>query len=295
MIRDFPTAIRMVLVDRQAANRSARTIDFYANELRRFFTWVEAGGSAIGIAEITPHTIRAYLVSMEARGLSAASRDAAYRALGPFFKFCVEEGLLESSPMTRVSRPTVDEVSKPIFTQEEIKRILAACDTPRDTAIVACLLDTGVRASELLRWKVEDIDLAEGTITILGKNRRERTVFLGSRAKRYLIKWLVAADVEFGHIWIYQGSKDEYTGKVLTTSGLNQVLRRIGSKASVSQCNPHKFRRTFAVQCLRDGMDIFTLQRLMGHRSLDMLKRYLTLVNDDLAKAHRKHSPLDKL
>ena len=77
--------------------------------------------------------------------------------------------------------------------------------------------------------------------------------------------------------------------------GLQTVLVRLGKRAGVKPCAPHRFRRTFALWCLRDGMDLHSLRLLMGHASLDILQRYLALAGEDVERAHRAHSPADIL
>jgi site-specific recombinase XerD len=81
----------------------------------------------------------------------------------------------------------------------------------------------------------------------------------------------------------------------LTTSGIQSVLRRLGQKAGVMPCSPHRFRRTFALWMLRDGCDLHTLRLMMGHSTLAVLQRYLALAGEDIERAHKLHSPADRL
>jgi len=81
----------------------------------------------------------------------------------------------------------------------------------------------------------------------------------------------------------------------LTLSGLQTALRRLGARAGVVPSGPHRFRRTFALWCLRDGMDLHSLRLLMGHSDLTVLQRYLALAGEDVERAHAAHSPADRL
>ncbi len=83
------------------------------------------------------------------------------------------------------------------------------------------------------------------------------------------------------------------TGARYTVDGVQSMLARLGERAGVAHCHPHTFRRTFALWSLRAGMNIYALQRLMGHTDLTMLRRYLALVETDLAQAHREHGAVD--
>ena len=94
--------------------------------------------------------------------------------------------------------------------------------------------------------------------------------------------------------WLAYNLKRQEKGE-LTFYGLAPVLKRLGCKAGVLPCGPHRFRRTFALWCLRDGMDLHSLRMLMGHSSLPMLQRYLALASEDIERAHAAHSPVDRL
>ncbi len=94
-------------------------------------------------------------------------------------------------------------------------------------------------------------------------------------------------------LWIAYDIQGREDGR-LSVHGLQTMIRRTARKAGVENCGPHRFRRTFAVWCLRDGMDLRSLQMLMGHSSLAVLQRYLSLDTADLERAHAMHSPVDK-
>ena len=112
----------------------------------------------------------------------------------------------------------------------------------------------------------------------LGKGRKQRLAFLGARARKALLKYLM----ERGFLrpeeplWLSQT-----TGERLTDDGLRLLFRRLGLSAHVQHCHPHTFRRTFALWSLRSGMNIYALEQIMGHSDLQILRRYLALVEED--------------
>ena len=147
--------------------------------------------------------------------------------------------------------------------------------------------------SEALAVNVEDVDFATGRVFLsLTKNREQRIVYLGVQARRQLVKYLQSLKTTVNApLWV-----DGRSGKRLLRNGVTQLLSRIGKKAGVSPSNAHRFRRTFAVSFLRNGGDIFTLQRILGHSTLEMVRKYLDgLSDDDAHEAHKKFSPGDRL
>lgn len=158
------------------------------------------------------------------------------------------------------------------------------------------LLDTGLRASELLRLRVGDMDGERGRIVVMWKGRKERVVVAGREARavvRRMLRFRSSPGPD-DPLWIAYDLHRRPKGR-LTLYGLETVLKRIGRKAGVQPCAPHRFRRTFALWCLRAGMDLHSLQLLMGHSSLAVLQRYSALATEDVERAHAAYSPVDRL
>jgi len=159
------------------------------------------------------------------------------------------------------------------------------------------LLDSGIRVSELVNINLEDVNLAEGWITIkVGKGGKERIVPVGSVVQKSLWKYI--------NRFRSQPLTQKVTrlflsddGLPLTRSGIQQMLRRCGKRAGISgvRCLPHTFRHTFAKSYLVNGGDIFSLQKILGHSSLASVRTYLNLFGTDIKKQHQKYSPADNL
>jgi integrase/recombinase XerD len=156
----------------------------------------------------------------------------------------------------------------------------------RDKAIILLLLDTGLRASELLSITLDNLDIIKGEIQICGKGGKWRTVFFGKTTRRALRAYM---DKQQAHIFLNE------KGDALTRSGLMAMLKRRAKRAGVKYQSAHSFRRLFAITMLRAGVDVYSLKILMGHESEQVLRRYLKLTQQDTREAHIKGSPVEKL
>jgi integrase len=152
----------------------------------------------------------------------------------------------------------------------------------REKTIFLFLVEIGIRASELLDIDIEDIDLIESSILIRqGKGRKARTVFFGKTARKQLRNYLKIRNNKNGPLFT---TKDSVR---LTYTGLREIVRRHSKKAGMDEPGLHDIRRTFALECLRKGIDLQTIARLMGHSSLQVISRYLRQTKYDLGNAYR--------
>lgn len=285
-------ALDIFLMDGQARNLSPSTIRGYRQQIT-WFTDFLALQHCHDLDAITPHHIRTYLFHLQTeRNWRPASVHAAARSIRAFLNFSHAEELLATNPMARVKMPKVNDAPLPAFSPEEIHTLLAAVHTQRDKALLLCLLDTGCRAREILAWNVGDVNLPAGTVRVRQtKNGKERTVYLGVRARRELMKLLGGQSLASDEpVW-----RNLHTGARFQYDGLKTLMRDLGDATGVKPCGAHRFRRTFALLSLRNGMNIFALQRIMGHADLTILQRYLALLDEDLQAAHRQFGAVDNL
>ena len=278
------------LLDARARQLTPATLRFYRQQLEGFAAFLAQQGIT-DVRNLTATHIRAYLAALQERGLRPHSVHAAARAIRALCHFLVAEGVLRTSPMANVRMPRLPSEIPPAFTEADLLHLLTACGHARDKALLLVLLDSGCRASELLALDVGDVDVRSGQVHVRhGKGRKERVVYIGARSRRQLLRYLDERgepDVD-DPLWLSQT-----TGERLTDAGLRLLLRRLGLRAGVRHCHLHTFRRTFALWSLRSGMNVYALQRLMGHADLQILRRYLALVDEDLQLAHQKHGAVD--
>lgn len=185
------------------------------------------------------------------------------------------------------------------FTEEQISILLSAPDKGRfvglrDYFIMLLLLDTGIRLSELVGIKIADIKLPENEVIITeAKGGKQRRVFLSSRTKETLKKYLRVRGEIPGNQYLFVSSED----LPIRQRNVQERLSIYGQKAKLEgvRVSPHTFRHTFAKMYIMRGGDPFSLQALLGHATLDMVKNYVNLWGTDLQKMHRQFSPVEYL
>lgn len=285
-------ALQSFLLDCEARSLRPASIQWYQDYTMLFLRWTYEIHNTTYIEQITPTVLRDYLISLKARNVKATTINTIFRALRGFFNFLERDEIISKAPTGKIRLPKVDHVHKEPLSPAEVKRILEAAVSLRDKALVLMLLDTGARISEILALNIGDIDIATGRVQLQRtKNRHSRAVYIGSQTRKTLLKlWKTGFNADMP---LFMDMRRPIR---LQRNGANQLLNRIGKRAKVQPCNPHRFRRTFAITFLRNGGDIFTLQRLLGHQSLEMVKEYLDGLNDDdTAKAHSQAGVVDVL
>jgi integrase/recombinase XerC/integrase/recombinase XerD len=257
-------------------------------EVRRFLAYVNIaheypeGRWGIGLKEpVRPRTAETYFTNLKM-----------------FFRWLVEEGEIEASPMEGLKPPPCRRDQIRPFTEDEIERLLAATKggyyPARDEAIIRFLLDTGCRAAEVISLRVEDVDLEGKPCRVTGKGEKARTVFFGIRCRRALWNYLKTrkGGGDTGPLFVSGRG-----GEALTRWGLTEIIGSVGARAKLTgvRCSPHTFRHTCAILSLRHGMNLVALSLMLGHENIRITQNYLALAEADIEDQHARFSPGDRL
>ncbi len=244
--------ITLFLESREAVACSKQTLRFYRILLSRY-------SAELDYLKANPRAIERYLNSIKASNNNVCTRHAYYRALRAFYNWLqVEYGM--DNPMKGVRPPILSKVMLPALTDDQVKLLIESADNVRDQAIISLFTESGLRLAELTGIKPDDIDWQGRCIKVLGKGRKAALAPFGALSESYLRQWLAQYQPN-GNIW------------GLNSWGITSMLRRLEAKTGIT-CNPHTFRRTFAVLLRKAGIDTMTIKELGRWGSLEMVQRY---------------------
>jgi integrase/recombinase XerD len=266
------------LLDRRARGLAARTVEWYGEQLAH---------APFGSMAIRPKDVREFLVEY-ARDHNPGGVHGFYRALRAMLNWYHGEyggeNPIERVPPPKVPRQILDPVEV-----ADVQALLATCRKTfygyRDRALLMFMLDTGCRLGELIALDCGDV--SGGSVLVRRGKGGFRTVFVGAKTQLALVRYMRHRK-ESPPLWVMDD------GQRITRYCIRSMLERRAEKAGVPAPSPHMFRRAFAINCLRAGMDLVTLQRLLGHSTLAVVSRYLKQVDEDLSTAHKAMAPVDR-
>jgi integrase/recombinase XerD len=288
-------AVRSFLRRGEARNLSPHTLSYYRTRLETFTRYLEKRGLCLSPREVAPALLRDFLADERER-VSAVTAGDSFITLRAFFRHLVSEEVLVESPMEKVEKIRVPRKLIETFTAEQVEAMLGMCTKSfqgvRLRALLLTLLDTGLRVSELCGLTMDDVSWDEQTLRVMGKGMRERRVPFGQAARQALLSYIAKR----GTLPAQPALFVTCYGDPLDRYRVRKLLRACGAKAGVQgvRCSPHTFRHTCAVMFLRNGGDAFSLQKLLGHSSLDMTRRYAEVAQADVVAKHRQASPGDR-
>ncbi|WP_322793342.1 tyrosine-type recombinase/integrase [Bellilinea sp.] len=272
------------LLSRQAMRCSPRTIRTYRSILGRFIQWLKKEGVQ-SVIQLSPRHVRKFMSQTSG---SQWTLNGYGRAIRTFLNFLVQEELVDHKISIKVPPPPKQRL--PFLNSSQIKQLLEFCD-PQEKAIILLIVDSGLRRQEVCNLKIGNVQIESGMIRVVqGKGNKDRIVFIGRSTINALLDYLPDFNCRERESPLFKSSN----GKPFNEDTMRRMFQRL-SKRSGIKVTPHMLRRSFATLSLKLGMDLVSLQMLMGHASIETTRKYIQLLDDDLQNAHRKAGPVDRL
>lgn len=295
--------LKEFIFDCKVRNLSERTIKEYKNNNLKFFKFIEGEFKVIELDGITHHHIKFYFKYLKDKGLKESYINNLLKNIRAFYKYCIDEEYILKNPCLKVKWQKEKKSLIQAFEDEEVKRMLNVYNfsnylNARNKTIIAFLIDTGARNQEICY--IEPSDIKDQFLVIHGKGNKERYIAITPHIMKYMIKYERIRQ----HYFKDKTNKDNNyflsrTGKKLTVETIQNIVRKAGEEANVRKeirCSPHVFRHYFSQTQLKNGLDVYSLSRILGHEDITITKRYLLSLNDkEILKMSVKTSPLANL
>ena len=289
MDRDF---VKEYLTYLQVEKGLARhSLESYRRDLDRLQSWAERCGKQI--SELARADLRKWIASLSREGLAPASIARAVSATRGFFKFLMLDGHIKSHPAEDLDTPQRFSYLPKFLTEDEINRLLSAPDVSteegiRDRAVLEIMYATGLRVSELIGLKQNDIDLLAGLVVCHGKGNKERRVPLGKSAIHWLQQY---AAVKAGYGKASSPNVFLHRGRPFTRQLAWSMIKRHAENVGIKNVSPHTLRHSFATHLLQHGADSRSVQALLGHSDISTTQIYTHITDMHLRSAYDRHHP----
>lgn len=280
-------------------NYSDLTINGYDYEITKFLDYLN--DNHLDYKKINIDMIRNYLKYLDSLKYKKNSISKNLSSLRSYYKFLTEEKVVLNNPFKNISNPKKDKKLPDFLNYEEINKLFDSADTKtplglRNRCILELLYDTGIRVSELVNLKINDIEFDKKIINILGKGKKERIVYYGDYLQEVLEKY-----INDSRKYLLNNKLSEYlilnnNGSKITTRGVEYIIDKMVNEAAIKhKISPHVLRHTFATHMLNGGADIKSIQQLLGHESLSTTGIYTHITNDVLRQEYLKNHPRSNL
>lgn len=261
--------------------KSPKTIDMYRRRIRAFSDFIGAPFDKVGT-----YDIRYYLASLKETGISDRTLENYRSYISAFYQWLNREDYIEKNPCDKINPIKYREEIKKPFTDIEIDKIRSACSSVRDRAIIETLLSSGLRVAELANLDISDIDFMNLSVRVRdGKGAKERISYITTVCAMHLKAYLMQRADDNHALFLSMRKRQR-----LDPSGLRNILKTIEKRAGVDDVHPHRFRRTFATNLSKRGMDVQTIARLMGHSNIQTTMIYVSLDESRIITEYKKHT-----
>jgi len=278
------------------AGNSGNTVASYLRDITRLSEYATAHGAKTP-EQLSAPQLREFIYFLKDVGLSAATIRRQISAIRTYFKFLVGEGITARDPSERIESPKRWRTLPAVLTVAEVRKLLAAPNTNeplamRDVALLEFAYATGVRVSELVSLKLQDILFSEGVARVFGKGAKERIVPVGRRALGAVSSYAreIRPNLDRGKArgFLFLNAR----GTPLSRVGAWGIIRAHARRAGLAKrVTPHTLRHTFATHLLEGGADLRAVQEMLGHADLSTTQLYTHVDREYLRSVHKRYHP----
>ena len=267
-------------------NYSKKTIESYNHDINKFYLYLK-DNDVNSIDLIDKNVLRMYLLKQKESNISNRTIGRYYSSLNSLFKHCIEREYIKLNPLELIDYPKYTKKIPDYIYESKIFELLNVKTSDkyeveiRNKLIIYLLLDSGVRVSELVDIKVNDINYEERIIKVLGKGNKERFVFFTSKTLEILNSYLSIRNSKA----LVDNLLINYKGEKLSVRYVQKIVKEIGEKIGLD-LHPHLLRHTFATDLLNHGLDIRLIQELLGHENLDTTQIYTHVSNSRVKEVY---------
>ena len=275
---------------------SQNTLDSYRQDLKAFTNWLAHRPRML--KGVRREDLLQYLADRMSKGIKARSTARALSCLRSFYRYLLRENLIDEDPTLRIDNPRLGRPLPGSLTESDVEKLLSAPDITttiglRDRTMLEVLYASGLRVTELVTLQLNDINLRQGIVRVMGKGSKERLVPLGEEAISWLQRFLGEPRAELL-------KKNLQSEVVFPSTHCRQMTRqtfwhRIRQHASnagiVKKLSPHTLRHAFATHLLNHGADLRVVQLLLGHSNLSTTQIYTHVALHRMKELHQKHHP----
>lgn len=281
---------------------SSHTVTSLQTDLEQFHQYLSDQDDTLTIDKVSHHDIRAWVVVLMDNGLQPRSINRKLSSLKTFFTFLMKKGVVRSNPAQRVVAPKLGKELPAFVQQDEMRSLLDSLSYPdgfpgwRDKMIIELLYSTGMRRSELINIQLDDVQLQQGMIKVIGKGNKERKLPFGEGLKESLASYLreredflTGAEEETPWLLITNQGKKLYPKFVYRV--VNQYLEQV---TTIARKSPHVLRHTYATHLTNNGADLNAVKELLGHASLASTQVYTHNSIEQLKQVYQQAHPKAK-
>lgn len=260
-----------------SSGRSEKTLIRYQYLIERFMQF-----AGVKTRDVTTECIRQYFAHEAERGVSESTIEGIRQAMSSYFGWLEHEKLIHSNPVFNVEPIKYEKKVRESFSAIDLERIKRTCNNIRDIAIINFLLATACRISEVTGLNRSDIDFESLEVTVLGKGKKQRTVYINEVAALTLREYLATRTDDNEALFINK------FGKRFENGGIREMLRKISAESGVDKIHPHRFRRTTITTLLNHGMPIQDVAILAGHDKIDTTMRYYSASKSRIKSSYQR-------